>query len=174
MDETEAASQLRIIAKALFTPSLYLNCRGLFPLAPTFSDNAVTSRIIRAGMVFRITASPRHAALSPARHARARRQRGCGHWGKKGGVLVIIFVSLCWFVFAHGCSASLVCFRSRLFRFAGLRGRALTGGGRSALPRLCLGFVFAHGCSRLRRGLRGRALLRGGRSALPRLCLGSR
>jgi len=31
-------------------------------------------------------------------------------------------------------------------------------GGRSALPRLRLGFVFAHGCSVLRTGLRGRAL----------------
>ncbi len=31
-------------------------------------------------------------------------------------------------------------FRSRLFRFAGLRGRALSRGGRSALPRLRLGY----------------------------------
>jgi len=46
MDETEAASQLLFIAKAVFTPSLYPNCRGVIfalpGLDPAFSDNAVT------------------------------------------------------------------------------------------------------------------------------------
>jgi hypothetical protein len=36
---------------------------------------------------------------------------------------------------------SKVLYRSRLFRFAGLRGRALSRGGHSALPRLCLGYT---------------------------------
>ncbi len=69
MDETEAASQLRIVAKAVFTPSLYLNCRGVIfalpDLDPTFSDNAVTSRISRPGMVFRNDASPRTPRFVP-------------------------------------------------------------------------------------------------------------
>jgi hypothetical protein len=76
--------------------------------------------------------------------------------------------------FAHGCSSAspriYIAHGYSVLR-TGLRGRALPRGARLRLPRLRLGYVFAHGCSRFA-GLRGRALSRGGRSALPRLRLG--
>jgi predicted acyl esterase len=63
-------------------------------------------------------------------------------------MVYLAMVYLAMVYLAHGYS--------RLRR--GLRGRALSRGGRSALPRLRLGYFFAHGYSCLRQGLRGRAL----------------